>query len=126
MKAALIHPVEIKFRNEDKTATPYDADFNEPSGEVAYLAEQAVAAQVKIYKMSRVEGNLAGFELKGDGYVLLRETDFDKIELNAKVTSISGRSVEFFVNEISDATYYQEGAQMQRVYFERKGKGKTT
>lgn len=124
MKPRLIHPVTVKVKNVDTNATTYDADFDEPTGVVVYEAVQTLKAQVHFNRGLELEGKTTGFELRGDGYLLMERADADGVNINAVVTEIDGETVEHHVIEKRNAAHYAT-AHFTMVYFETREKGET-
>lgn len=122
MKPKLIHWVNVVIAKIDRSTTTYDADFDEPVGNVVYLTAKTIKAQIKYFQMKRVEATAAGFEQRGDGYILIDIDDEDKVDLLAKITKIGDDTLELYVREIAPAAHY-EGANFRRVYFESREKG---
>lgn len=121
MRPKLIHPIDVVLKNVDKSGTTYDDDFDEPSGDVVYGTAFTISGQVRLNKFNRFEGNITGFEYKGDGYVLVTKADATKIEINAMITTIDGESVEYYVLEKAPSAHY-EHSNFKRIYFESKDK----
>jgi len=122
MKPKLIHPIEFEVQNINTSSTTYDNDFDEPTGAVVYETVQKLQGQVRYYEMNRVDATAAGFEYRGDGYLLIYEEDASKIKLMAKISKIDGKTVEYYVREIAPAAHY-ESSNFRRVYFEAREKG---
>ena len=122
MNPRLIHPVPVKYKNPDMTLTGWDDVLGEPTGDVTWKAEATVNGQVKIYSTTRVEATVAGFEQRGDGYVLMLIEDAVNVEKNAIITSLGGQACEYSVREKQNVVHYGT-PRMVRVYFESKVKG---
>ena len=125
MKPRLIHPVTVKVKNVDTSATTYDPEYDEPTGAVVQAAEQTLKAQVKFNRGLELEGKTTGFQLRGDGYLLMKRADADGVDIGAVVTEIDGETVEHHVIEKTNAAHYAT-AHLTMVVFETREKGERT
>lgn len=125
MIAKLIHPITVKLKNIDTGASTYDAEFDEPTGATVYEAELTIQAQVKFNRGKELEGVVPGFQLKGDGYLLMYRADADLVNVNALITEIDSDTVDHRVIEKTNAVHY-DSAQMVMVVFETRDKGERT
>ena len=122
MNAKLIHPVKVELQNVDTSATQYNSILDEQVGEVQYKSKFSINAQVKFFKGRDVNSLANGFELIGDGYLLVYKVDADKIEINAKIISVEGEPYELYVKSITMMAAY-DNSKFRKVMFESKNKG---
>lgn len=122
MKSKLIRPMPVEIQNVDTSETVFDADFEEATGDIVYEDVQTVNCQVVVYSTEKMEAAPAGFQLKGDGYLLMKEDDSASVNVNAKIVKIGSKVVEYYVTEKTRAVHYED-AEMVLVFFESHDKG---
>jgi len=116
----LIHPVDVYVQNIDREETVVDPVFGEPtptSGGVKYGSSFLVKAQVKYKRFKNMVGHAGGFDLEGDGYLLMYKKDAELINKKAKIVSIDDENVEYYVKEKKPASHY-DSSKFRRVVFE--------
>ena len=108
MNPRLIHAVPVYIANVDRGATVYDEDFDEPvTGKATYETPVKVMAQVKLRKYVDTQGNAGGFDLIGDGYLLIEKSDSLWIKHNALISKIDGIDYEYYVEDLRPAAHYK-------------------
>lgn len=122
MQPRLIHPVRVTLANPDISAAEINPRWGETEGEIKYFPPITVLAQVKLYALDRIEAAANGFTLKGDGYLLVYPIIAELIEVNARISEMDGKSVEYYVTEWMPVAHY-ETASLWKVFFKGKDKG---
>ena len=100
----LIHPQKIIIQN----VLPGTVNnvFQEPENELTYDTPFAIMAQVKFYDYKKMDFSVSGYELKGNGYLLVNINDAKIILPKAKISSIADNSVEYYVSDMTPTAAY--------------------
>jgi hypothetical protein len=120
LKPKLIHKVKVIYQNIDSVNTTYDDRWGEPTGDVTYKSAVTINGQVKIFKERTMIYGVGTVEFEADGYVLVEKADSENILEKAKITSIAGENVEYYVNDKTIGTFYDNQGYFRKVYFKTK------